>query len=300
METRKLSELKATNPYLRLGTDVSELEKSIQTLGLIAPIVISKDNVILAGARRFQALSNLGHTEAPVLVVDRGELENELVSIDENLVRKDLSKIEIEAHLRRAREIYQELNPIIENDSEDISLKNDESAENEDNEKVEKEILPAQEFLEMVSQKTGLSPRQIHQAIERDEKASINVKEARKKGKLSLSQTNEIVKLPKEAQDQALEHILDLPVKEIKKFVKEAKSEGVTNAILKSPKDPMKREFYEIEAQLKRVVKKLKQLELEGLTASDLPSTMQELLGEISLYYIPTMNSELKEINSYQ
>lgn len=300
METRKLSELKATNPYLRLGTDVSELEKSIQTLGLIAPIVISKDNVILAGARRFQALSNLGHTEAPVLVVDRGELENELVSIDENLVRKDLSKIEIEAHLRRAREIYQELNPIIENDSEDISLKNDESAEDEKNEKVEKEILPAQEFLEMVSQKTGLSPRQIHQAIERDEKASSNVKEARKKGKLSLSQTNEIVKLPKEAQDQALEHILDLPVKEIKKFVKEAKSEGVTNAILKSPKDPMKREFYEIEAQLKRVVKKLKQLELEGLTASDLPSTMQELLGEISLYYIPTMNSESKEINSYQ
>lgn len=300
METRKLSELKATNPYLRLGTDVSELEKSIQTLGLIAPIVISKDNVILAGARRFQALSNLGYTEAPVLVVDRGELENELVSIDENLVRKDLSKIEIEAHLRRAREIYQELHPIIENDSEDISLKNDESAENEDHEKIEKEILPAQEFLEMVSQKTGLSPRQIHQAIERDEKASINVKEARKKGKLSLSQTNEIVKLPKEAQDQALEHILDLPVKEIKKFVKEAKSEGVTNAILKSPKDPMKREFYEIEAQLKRVVKKLKQLELEGLTASDLPPTMQELLGEISLYYIPAINSESKEINSYQ
>lgn len=300
METRKLSELKATNPYLRLGTDVSELEKSIQTLGLIAPLVISKDNVILAGARRFQALSNLGHTEAPVLVVDRGELENELVSIDENLVRKDLSKIEIEAHLRRAREIYQELHPTIENDSEDVSLKNDESSEDNEEDKVEKEILPAQEFLEMVSQKTGLSPRQIHQAIERDEKASVSVKEARKKGKLSLSQTNEIVKLPKEAQDQALEHIIDLPVKDIKKFVKEAKTEGVTNAILKSPKDPMKREFYEIETQLKRVVKKLKQLELEGLTASDLPSTMQELLGEISLYYIPNLNSEAKEVNSYQ
>lgn len=300
METRKLSELKATNPYLRLGTDVSELEKSIQTLGLIAPLVISKNNVILAGARRFQALSNLGFTEAPVLVVDRGELENELVSIDENLVRKDLSKIEIEAHLRRAREIYQELHPVIETDSEDASLKSRESDEEAEEDKPEKEILPAQEFLEMVSQKTGLSPRQIHQAIERDEKASVSVKEARKKGKLSLSQTNEIVKLPKEAQDQALEHILDLPVKEIKKFVKEAKTEGVTNAILKSPKDPMKREFFEIETQLKKVAKKLKQLELEGLAASDLPSSMQELLGEISLYYIPGIKSEAKEINSYQ
>lgn len=289
MEVRKLSELKATNPYLRLGTDVSELEKSIQTLGLIAPIVISKDNVILAGARRFQALSNLGYTEVPVMVVDKGQLENELVSIDENLVRKDLNKIEIESHLRRAREIYQELHPVINAPEEEI-----------ESEEVEKEILPAQEFLEMVSQKTGLSPRQIHQAIERDEKSSPSVKEARKKGKLSLSQTNEIVKLPKEVQEEALEHIIDLPVKEIKKFVKEAKSEGVIEAIKKSPKDPMIKEFSDIEAQLKKVVKKLKQLELEGVSAPDLPASMQGLLGEISLFYIPSGNSSHHEISNFQ
>ena len=39
------------------------------------------------------------------------KLEKELVSIDENQVRKDLSKLEIESHLRRAKEIYQQLNP---------------------------------------------------------------------------------------------------------------------------------------------------------------------------------------------
>ncbi|MCE3013244.1 MAG: ParB N-terminal domain-containing protein, partial [Proteobacteria bacterium] len=160
MQTRKLSELKATNPYLRLGTDVTDLEKSIQTLGLIAPLVINDDNVILAGARRFQALLNLGFTEAPVMVVDKNTLVQELVSIDENLVRKDLSKIEIESHLRRAKEIYQELNP-----SELPSPDN-------------VEVLPAQEFLEMVAEKTGYSPKQIHQAIERDEKADECVKEA--------------------------------------------------------------------------------------------------------------------------
>lgn len=120
MEIRKLSELKATNPYLRLGTDVSELEKSIQALGLIAPLVISENNVILAGARRYQALLNLGYTEAPVIIVQKGELEKELISIDENLVRKDLSKIEIESHLRRAKEIYQSLNPVEEIEEEEI------------------------------------------------------------------------------------------------------------------------------------------------------------------------------------
>jgi ParB family chromosome partitioning protein len=113
LETRKLTDLKATNPYLRMGTDVSDLEKSIQTLGLIAPLVITPENVILAGARRYQALLNLGYMEAPVMIVDRGPLERELVSIDENLVRKDLSKMQIESHLRRAKEIYQELHPVV-------------------------------------------------------------------------------------------------------------------------------------------------------------------------------------------
>ncbi|MFA5584086.1 MAG: ParB N-terminal domain-containing protein [Bacteriovoracaceae bacterium] len=296
MEMRKLSELKATNPYLRLGTDVSELEKSIQTLGLIAPLVISKDNLILAGARRYQALLNLGYTEAPVMVVDKGELEKELVSIDENLVRKDLSKIEIEAHLRRAKEIYQNLNPIEEIEEETVEQT---ESSDEDKEEVKTEVLPAQKFLNMVAEKTGLSPRQIHQAILRDEKASPAVKEARKKGKLSLSQTNEIVKLSPEEQEEAIEFVKELPVREIKKFVKTAQKEGVTTAITKTPKDPNHREFSEIEQNLKKVLKKMKQLELEGVLAKDLPESIQVLLQELTMARMPELNNEV-EINSFQ
>ncbi len=43
-----------------------------------------------------KSFQTLGYTSAPVLVVDRGALEKELVSIDENFVGKDLSKIEKE------------------------------------------------------------------------------------------------------------------------------------------------------------------------------------------------------------
>ena len=299
METRKLSELKATNPYLRLGTDVSELEKSIATLGLIAPLVISSDNVILAGARRFQALSNLGFIEVPVMVIDKGELEKELISIDENLVRKDLSKIEIESHLRRAKEIYQGLNPLEEEEEAPMEMSESDHEDDENKMVIKKEILPAQKFLNMVSEKTGLSPKQIHQAIVRDEKASVAVKEARKNGKLSLSQTNEIVKLSPEEQEEAIEFIKELPVREIKKFVKTAKEEGVVSAIQKTPKDPNHREFTEIEMNLKKVLKKLKQLELEGVYASDLPHNVQELLSEIVSVKMPQLQHE-QEINSFQ
>jgi ParB family chromosome partitioning protein len=271
---RKLSELKATNPYLRLGTDVTELEKSIQTLGLIAPLVISPDNVILAGARRYQAMLNLGFTETPVMVIDRNALEKELVSIDENLVRKDLTKIEVESHLRRAKEIYQELHP----EPEVTQTKTEAEAATTD---VKKVVLPAEKFLNMVSEKTGLSPKQIHEAINRDEMASSVVKEARRNGELSLSQTNEIVKLNKEDQKQAIDHIKELPVREIKKFVKIAKTQGVQHAITATPNLPHQKEFLEIDMGLKKLIKKFKQLQIEGIDVSSFPEETQELFSEL-------------------
>lgn len=279
---RKLSELKATNPYLRMGTDVTELEKSIQTLGLIAPLVISPDNVILAGARRYQAMLNLGFTETPVMVVDKNELERELVSIDENLVRKDLSKIEIESHLRRAKEIYEALNP-----AEEIVTETEAKAaeaSGEEDPAFKKEVLPAEKFLNMVSEKTGLSPKQIHEAIKRDEQAAPEVKEARIKGELSLSQTNEIVKLDKEDQKKAIEHLKEMPVRELKKFVKIAKVQGVEEAIEKTPNVPFQKEFQEIEAGLKKILKKMKQLQLEGIMLSDYPENTRELIEELTQF----------------
>lgn len=277
MEIRKLNELKATNPYLRLGTDVSELEKSISTLGLIAPLVISTDNVILAGARRYQAMLNLGFTETPVMVIDKNALEKELISIDENLVRKDLSKIEVESHLRRAKEIYQELHP----EADVVEEVQATETEDEDAPKIKKQVLPAEKFLNMVSEKTGLSPKQIHEAINRDEMASSVVKEARRNGELSLSQTNEIVRLNKEDQNAAIEHIKELPVREIKKFVKMAKAEGVARAINATPNVPFQKEFQEIDMGLKKLVKKFKQLQIEGIDLESFPEETQELFAQL-------------------
>jgi ParB family chromosome partitioning protein len=290
METRKLNELKANNPYLRLGTDVSDLEKSIRTVGLIAPIVISDDNTILAGARRYQALLNLGQTEVPVKVISGNALEKELVSIDENLVRKDLSKIEVEAHLRRAKEIYQQLFPV----EESLEVTPD------TNETIDKTFLPAEKFLIMVAEKTGLSPKQIHEAIERDEKAAPEVKEARKNGELSLSQTNQIVKLNKEDQKVSIDHIKELPTKELKKFVKIAKTQGVSEAIAATPQLPNQRDFEELNQNLKKIIKKMKQLELEGIFSTDLPEETKKLIQdfveniELSQFY-PRSSSNSSE-----
>lgn len=295
-ETRKLNDLKATNAYLRLGTDVSDLEKSISTVGLIAPLVISTDDVILAGARRYQALLNLGYTHAPVVVIDKGELEKELISIDENLVRKDLNKVEIEGHLRRAKEIYQAINPYEESaPAEVVGMdSNDEEIQKK------KVILPAEKFLNIVSEKTGLSPKQIHEAINRDEMASEEVKEARQAGELSISQTNEFVKLTKDEQKKSLNHIKTLPVREIRSFVKLAKTQGVEEALRGTPKLPHAREFNEIEMTLKKLAKKLKQLELEGITLPNFPANVQKAFNEVINFSKPMDEEELAAHKFYK
>lgn len=281
-ETRKLRDLKATNAYLRLGTDVSDLEKSIQTVGLIAPLVVSETNIILAGARRYQALLNLGYTEAPVVIIQKGELEKELISIDENLVRKDLSKIEIEGHLRRAKEIYQKIHPASNEEEKEVEVfvQADQNPK-EDKQDKKKVILPSEKFLHLVAEKTGLSPKQIHEAINRDEMAAPDVKEARQNGELSIGQTNEIVKLSASEQKKSLNHLKTLPIREIRQFVKLAKTKGVDEALKGTPKQPHAREFNEIEITLKKLHKKLKQLEIEGITLEHFPEGARQAFCEI-------------------
>lgn len=269
-QNRKINEIILDNPYLRLNDDVSDLEKSIKTLGLLSPLIISDENKLLAGARRWQALKNLGYKEVPVFVVSFSELEQELISIDENLVRKDLTKFEVEEHLKRAKEIYQSIHP------DEFTEHKEAKEKSESN----KERLPGQDFLEKIAEKTGMSPRQIHQAIGRQEKAAKKVLEARKKGELSVSQTNEIIRLGQHEQERSLDHIKDRPVREIKNFVKIAKAQGVDKAIQLTPRAPHAREFLELEQATKKLNRILSKLEVENIELSNIsPSCRKELIN---------------------
>lgn len=56
LDTLQLSDIKRNSEYLRHGIDVDSLEKSIDSIGLINPLIINKNNELLAGSRRFQAI----------------------------------------------------------------------------------------------------------------------------------------------------------------------------------------------------------------------------------------------------
>lgn len=72
--------------------DIDTLADSIRRLGLIHPIVITRDGVLVAGERRLTACGVLGHTHIACQYVDELEPATlHAIELEENIKRKDLS-----------------------------------------------------------------------------------------------------------------------------------------------------------------------------------------------------------------
>ncbi len=256
---RQLSDIKRNSEYLRHGTDVDSLKKSIESIGLINPLTINNNNELLAGARRFQAITELGWKEVEVHVVDRDLLQQELISIDENLIREPLNRLEFETCLNRGREIYEQLNPEavkvdISNESSDSEIGSKDEENDNDS------------FAAITAEKTGLSMRVIKSAIKRDALASDSVKQARNQGELNATQTNQIIQLDKDLQEKVLPMIADKTVKQAQEIIKVVKKDGIEAAIeVNDSIVPMPSEYALIKSPIKRINKNLSRILLEDM-----------------------------------
>jgi ParB family chromosome partitioning protein len=72
--------------------DIPELAESISRLGLIHPIVIDRDKVLIDGERRLCACKSLGHDRIDVRYFDElDELKRTAIEIEANIKRKQMS-----------------------------------------------------------------------------------------------------------------------------------------------------------------------------------------------------------------
>lgn len=85
---------------------VGELADSIREIGLLNPLTIDRDNFLIAGLHRLEAVKRLGWTEVDCTVSSLEGLAAELAEIDENIVRSDMSTLEYGEILLRRKEIY--------------------------------------------------------------------------------------------------------------------------------------------------------------------------------------------------
>lgn len=92
---------------------VQELAKSISEIGLLNPISITSERVLIAGLHRLEAYKILGKSVTiPAMVVAYEDaLTLELAEIDENLIRNELMELEQALHLARRKEIYEKKYP---------------------------------------------------------------------------------------------------------------------------------------------------------------------------------------------
>lgn len=107
-----INEIKVTAGRRKASlTGIDELVRSISEVGLLNPITIDADHILIAGLHRLEAAKRLGWTEIECTVCGLDGLQAELAEIDENVVRTALSTIEYGELLERRKEIYESLHP---------------------------------------------------------------------------------------------------------------------------------------------------------------------------------------------
>jgi len=107
----KISDIIITNRKRTLKPEyVKQLAESIHEIGLLNPITLSSDYKLLSGMHRLEAIKSLGmeYIDAHVMV-SGGILYEELIEIDENLIRNDLTILEQGQQLNRRDEILKAL-----------------------------------------------------------------------------------------------------------------------------------------------------------------------------------------------
>jgi ParB/RepB/Spo0J family partition protein len=115
-QTLALSDIAVAKNRLRTLRDenVTALAESMADQGLLQPIVVrpqkSGGYLLVAGLHRLEAAKKCKWKEISCTVFDDMEADQaELIEIDENLIRSDLSPAEEAMHLTRRKELYEKV-----------------------------------------------------------------------------------------------------------------------------------------------------------------------------------------------
>jgi ParB-like chromosome segregation protein Spo0J len=174
-------------PIRKVKADfVSRLAESIKEIGLLNPISVyavhsdpplewshnGNHYSIMAGRNRFAACRSLGWAEIPVLIFEKDDIDRELVEIDENLIRANLSELEESQHTRRREALYLAKYP-------ETGHGGDRKSEGWKNQVTNSATCsPKPSFVKDTAQKTGVSERAVRQSLHRAKAIDSEVQEA--------------------------------------------------------------------------------------------------------------------------
>ena len=95
----------------RVSGNIDWLTESIKQNGLLHPISLTTELHLVAGWHRLEAFRRLGRVTIPAFILRQESLASNMLSIDENLVRKELTALERADLLYERKRIYEILHP---------------------------------------------------------------------------------------------------------------------------------------------------------------------------------------------
>lgn len=90
---------------------IKELAESMAEVGLLNPVTVSADHVLIAGLHRLEAAKSLGWTEIECNVCDLEDFQMKLAEIDENCARTNMTTLERAETMRQRKALYESLHP---------------------------------------------------------------------------------------------------------------------------------------------------------------------------------------------
>jgi len=105
----QISDIKVKKRIRKDMGDIPALADSMRRFGQISPILITKNNVLIAGGRRLEAARNLGWSTINAVVAEIPDEVSKLeYELEENIQRRNFSQTET---IEAAKRIYSLRNP---------------------------------------------------------------------------------------------------------------------------------------------------------------------------------------------
>lgn len=208
----RVDEIQVKEGRRELNADhVRELAESIKELGLLNPVTVDKDHILIAGLHRLEAVKLLEWPEVECTMCSLEGLLAELAEIDENIVRNDFSAIEYGEMLLRRKEIYEALHPETKATYDGGQFKGNQHK----NVVGEKNSLTTKSFVQDTAEKLGVVPRTVELQIQTAKNLTPEAKDIIKDAETKITK-KAALKLSRLEPEQQKEAAALLAAKEIK------------------------------------------------------------------------------------
>ncbi len=179
---------------------VESLAESIKHVGQINAIIVRDDMQLIAGGRRLAACKLLGLTEIVASILSVSDIDAELMEIDENLERHELTVLQRGEQMARRKELYEARYPTTKAGGDKKSM---DAKSNQNN-------FDLISFAEDTAQKAGVSSETVRQEVKIAQDIDDDVKDAIRGTELEDRKVDllELSRLPKEEQGSVAEEAI--------------------------------------------------------------------------------------------